>query len=109
MTSPVSSGAVGDGPVDVGGISLRMFAKDGETSFLAQHPTWMFASSVQKTRLLEICWHIHLPFHSSSITLTFRTSPRKMKREQSLLSNSVTASIVSAFGCLFRVCRNSSW
>jgi hypothetical protein len=36
-------GGGGNGSVDAGGINLPMFVKDGETSFLAQHPTWTFS------------------------------------------------------------------
>ena len=37
----VSSGGSGpgDGPMDAGGITLHMFAKDGEMSYSGQHPT----------------------------------------------------------------------
>jgi hypothetical protein len=58
----------GDGVANDGGLNLLKFAKDGETSFLGRHPTWIFASSVHMTRQLLTCWHIHLPFLSSSIT-----------------------------------------
>jgi hypothetical protein len=65
-------GGEGDGTADGGGINLPMFAKDGETSYLGQHPTWVFPLSVHMARPLQTCWHIHLPFHSSSITLSER-------------------------------------
>ena len=67
--SAVESGGLGDGTAGDGGINFRMFAKDGEGSYLAQHPTWTFPLSVQMARLLQTCWHIHLPFHSSSTTV----------------------------------------
>ena len=35
-------GGTEDGSVDGGGIGLPMFANDGETLFLAQHPTLVF-------------------------------------------------------------------
>jgi hypothetical protein len=72
----------GDGIANDGGTNSHKFAKDGETSFLAQHPTWVFPSSVHMARQLQTCWHIHLPFLSSWITMTpIWTSLQKMKRE----------------------------
>jgi hypothetical protein len=59
-----------NGSVGVGGISWRMFAKGGETSYLGQRSTWVFPLSAQMARLLQTCSHIHHPFHSSLITLT---------------------------------------
>jgi hypothetical protein len=53
MTAPVSTGGKRDGSVDAGGIGLRTFAEDGETSYLAQHPTWVFASSVHMAHPLQ--------------------------------------------------------
>ena len=38
---------------DGGGMRLLMFAQDGETSFLAQRPTWVFPCSVYMARLLQ--------------------------------------------------------
>jgi hypothetical protein len=46
-----------------GGTNLPMFVKDGETSCLEQHPTWVFASSVPNALPSQICWRTHLPFH----------------------------------------------
>jgi hypothetical protein len=50
-------------------------------------------------RPLQTCWNIHLTFHSSSITdlMEMTTSLQKMKREQSLLSSNMIASVMSAF------------
>src|ERR1700679_2921846 len=108
--STVSGGEVRDGSADGGGINFRMFARDGEESYSAQHPTWVFPLSVQMAHPLQTCWHIHLPFHSTSITLMeMSKSPQKMKREQALLSSSTIASVVSALSCLLQVCRSSSW
>src|ERR1700722_19516318 len=98
-----------DGSEDCGGINFRMFVKDGEESYLGQRPTWAFPLSVQKAHPLQTCWHIRLPFRSTSITLIkMSKSPQKTKREQSLLSSSTIASVVSALFCLLRVCRSSS-
>ncbi|KAF8472943.1 hypothetical protein DFH94DRAFT_764761 [Russula ochroleuca] len=72
----------GDGDVNDGGSNLPKFARDGETSFLSHHPTWIFASSVHMACPLQTCWQIHLPFLSSSITQAqIGTSLPKMKRE----------------------------
>jgi hypothetical protein len=72
----------GGDAADGGGISLRTFAKDGETSFLAQRPTWAFSSSVHMARPLQTCWHIHLPFHSSfNMLRKVETSPQMNNRE----------------------------
>ena len=57
-----------DGTANYGGTNSHTFAGDGEASYLGPHPTWVFASSVHMARQLQTCWHIHLPFHSSSIT-----------------------------------------
>ena len=46
-TAPVFSGGMRDGSVDTGGINLRMFVEDGETSSLGQHPTWGFPLSLR--------------------------------------------------------------
>jgi hypothetical protein len=100
MTTPDWLGVIRGGPADDGGISLLMFAEDGEASFSGPHPTWISASSVHMARPLQTFWRIHLPFHLSSITLTnITTSPQKTKREQSSLSRSVIASVASAFAC----------
>jgi hypothetical protein len=42
-----------EGSVDGGGINLRKFAKDGETSYLGQRPTWVFPLSVHAARRLQ--------------------------------------------------------
>src|ERR1700722_1254951 len=106
----VSGEKIRDGSADGGGINLRMFARDGEESYSTQHPTWAFPLSVHMARPLQTCWHIHLPFRSTSITLMkISKSLQKTKREQSLLSNITIASVVSALFCLLRVCRSSSW
>jgi hypothetical protein len=56
--------------------------KMAKPRYLDRHPTWVFASSVHMARQSQTCWHIHLPFLSSSITLTeIGTSLQKMKRE----------------------------
>ena len=78
---PVSLGGRGTGTVVAGGISWRKFAKDGEMSYLGQHPTWAFPLPVHMACQLRICWRIHLHFHSSSIILAVIASPQKMKRE----------------------------
>src|SRR6266436_3273948 len=65
---------------DAGGLSSHTFVKDGETSYLDHHPTYVFHSSVQKARPLQICWHIHLPFLSRSITVVAMAFLLKMKR-----------------------------
>src|ERR1700722_20765336 len=97
----VSGGEIRDGIADGGGINFRMFAKDGEESYSGQRPTWVFPLFVQMARPLQTCWHIHLPFRLTSITVThITTSPQKTKREQSLPSSITIAFIVSAFGCL---------
>ena len=57
-----------DGTANYGGTNSHTFAGDGEASYLGQHPTWVFASSVHMARQLQTCWHIHPLFHSSSIT-----------------------------------------
>ena len=57
-----------DGTANYGGTTLHTFAKDGETFYLDQHPTWIFASSVHMARRSQTCWPIHLPFLSLSIT-----------------------------------------
>jgi hypothetical protein len=59
--------AGGHGTVNDGGTNSHKFAKDGETSYLGQHTTWIFASSVHMAHQLQTCWHIHLTFHSSWI------------------------------------------
>ena len=70
------------GIANYGGTNSHTFANDGETSYLGRHPTWVFASFVQRARQLQTCWNIPLPFHSSSTTLTIiGTSLWKMKRE----------------------------
>ena len=38
-TPPVSTGGIGYGPVDTGGINLPKFARDGDTFYLGPHPT----------------------------------------------------------------------
>ena len=38
---------------DGGGMRLLMFAEDGETSFLAQRPIWVFPCSVHMARPLQ--------------------------------------------------------
>ena len=80
----VSSGGGGDGPMHAGGITLRMFAKDGEMSYSGQHPTSVFPLSVHTARPLQICSHIHLPFHLPSITeftVMETTTSQEMKKE----------------------------
>ena len=59
-----------DGIANDGGTRSHKFAKDGELSYLAQHPTSVFASSVQMAHQLQTCWPIRLPFLSSSITIS---------------------------------------
>src|ERR1700722_15898528 len=106
----VSGGEIRDGIADGGGINFRMFAKDGEESYSGQRPTWAFPLSVHLARPLQTCWHIHLPFRLTSITVTeIATSPQKTKREQSLLSNITIAYVVSALSCPLRAYRSSSW
>ena len=57
-----------DGLGNAGGIDSPMFAKDGGTSSLGQHPTLASASFVHMARLWQTCWHTLHPFHSSSTT-----------------------------------------
>ena len=68
MTSVPLEGA--NGTANDGGTNSHKFAKDGELSCSGRHHTWVFASSVHGTRQLQICSPTHLPFHSSSITMT---------------------------------------
>ena len=49
------SGEMRDGLANTGGICSRMFAKDGERSYSAQHLTWSFPLSVQMARPLPTC------------------------------------------------------
>jgi hypothetical protein len=50
------------GSGDAGGIvDSHMSAKDGETSHLVPHPTWVFHSSLHIARPLKTCSHFHLP------------------------------------------------
>src|SRR5258708_4605729 len=79
MMKNVSSGEMKDGTTCIGGTSLRMFANDGETSYLVQHPTWVFASSVHLARPLQTCWPTHLSFHL--LFSTILTSVQKTKRD----------------------------
>jgi hypothetical protein len=65
MTTVVTLAGGSGGPANAGEMSFRMFAKDGEDSYLGQHPTWVFPLSVHLARALQICWHIHL-LHSST-------------------------------------------
>src|SRR6266446_9853875 len=88
------------GAANAGGIHLHAFAKDGGTSSLGRHLTSVFASSVQLGRPLQICWQIHLPFHSSLITSVKTTSLQRMKKQYFLLSSSVTACAAFALSCL---------
>jgi hypothetical protein len=44
-----------DGNENDGGINSHTFAKDGETSYSRQPPTWIFASSLHIERQLQIC------------------------------------------------------
>ena len=41
----------GDGTTSIGGTNPHMFAEDGETSYLGQHPSWVFTSFVHLARL----------------------------------------------------------
>jgi hypothetical protein len=68
MTISVSTGE-DNGLGNTGGIGSRTFVKDGGTSFLGRHPTWVSALFVHMARLWQTCWHTHHPFHSSSITI----------------------------------------
>jgi hypothetical protein len=80
MTNPVTQEG-SHGPVNDGGTNLYTFANDGDTSFSGRHLTWAFASSVHMARELQACWHIPLPFLSSSITLAWAgRSQHKMNR-----------------------------
>src|SRR6266446_4229935 len=97
------------GAANAGGIHQHTFAKDGGISLLDRRPTSVCASSVQLARPLQICWHSHLPFHSSSITSVKTTSLQKMKRQYFLLSSSVIASAAFALLCLIQICRSSPW
>ena len=59
----------GDGIANYCGTNSPRFSKDGNTSYLGRHSTWVFASSVHTARQLQTCWHTHLPFLSSSIIM----------------------------------------
>jgi preprotein translocase subunit SecG len=86
MTKLLSKGASGHWSVNVGGTNSYTFARDGENSYLDRHLTWVFPLFAQKASPLQTYPHIHLPFHSSSITSrNMAASPQKMKKEQSLL------------------------
>src|SRR5216684_7919138 len=85
---------------DVGGMNSHTFAKDGEISYLVRHPTCVFHSSAQTARLLQTCWHTHLPSRSLSTMTVTTSSLQKMKMGWCLLSSSVIASATSAFASL---------
>ena len=106
MTVSVSSGEASYGSRDTGGIGSHKFARDGESSYFVRHPACNFHSSVHMGRPLKTCSHIHLPFHSLSITAAKVASLQKMKREYCLLSSSVIVSATSALVSLFRICGN---
>ena len=54
MSIPVSEGDR-NGLAKDGGIGSPVFAKDGGTSSLGQHPTWASALFVHMTRLWQTC------------------------------------------------------
>jgi hypothetical protein len=87
------------GSADTGGINLRMFAEDGETSYSGQQPILVFPLSVHTAAPVADMLLIHLPFHSSSITsyedLDIATEDEE--RMQSLLSDSVIAFFSSPY------------
>ncbi len=105
MNMPASLEGGRNGCMNDGGTNSPTFANDGGTSYLGPRPTWVFASSLRLARPLQICWHIHLTFHSSLITPVETTSLQRMKRRYSLLSSSVIASAASALRCSFQVYR----
>ena len=55
MALAVSLKGTWDGNMDAGGTYSHMFAKDGETSYLVRHPTYVFRSSVQMAPPLQTC------------------------------------------------------
>jgi hypothetical protein len=59
----------GTGSMDAGGTNWCKFAEGGGTSSLGQPLTCVSASFVQPARPWQTCWHIPLPFRSSSITM----------------------------------------
>jgi hypothetical protein len=52
MTDIVSQGGVQDGTLNIGGLNSRMFAKDGEGSYLGHQPIWVSASFAHMARQL---------------------------------------------------------
>ena len=66
--------------MDGGGMRYPMPAEDGETSFLARPPIWVFPCSAHMARPSQTCSQVHLPFHSSSATSgKIVCSPQKKK------------------------------
>ena len=59
-----------NGAVNAGGTSLCTSVEDGDLSSLNPHPTSVYPSFVHTERRWQTCWHVHLPFLSSSITPT---------------------------------------
>ena len=73
------------GSVNVGGTNSHTFAKDGETSYFGQHPTWIFPSCTKGTPVADIL------DYSPSFPLVidyfeeYGGITAEMKRERSLL------------------------
>ena len=72
----------GIGGTSNGGTRPHRSAEDGDTSYLAQHPTCVFVSLVRLARPWQICSHIPPLFLSSfNIESGIMALLQKMKRE----------------------------